>query len=88
MKVLKINHKNSNRKENEKTDARQIQEIKVEHKPVAAAISLWHIAMMIVSGCFAVVGLAALLVPELRACLWEIFLQFAYEVGGTAGVQF
>lgn len=79
MQLLKIN----NKKEKKADDAlkkQTVQEITVERKPVAAAISVWHIAMMMISGCFALIGLLSLAMPELRACLLEIFLQFAYEI--------
>lgn len=57
------------------------QEIAVERKPVAAAIKVWNILMMAVSGFFTLTGVAGICIPALRASLFAIFLQFVYEIG-------
>lgn len=68
------------KRNNKKNMAPARQEITVERKPVAAAIQIWHLLMMGVSGAFALVGIISLCVPALRLSIWEIFLQFAYEI--------
>lgn len=68
------------RQNNKKNIEPARKEITVERKPVAAAIRIWHLLMMGVSGAFALVGVISLCVPALRLSIWEIFLQFAYEI--------